>query len=53
MDIEGYEEKTLGEVLINAATEMLEHAEGHKKLCMDKVEFDDPSDPGDIVAGGL
>ena len=38
MDIKGYEEKTFGDVLIDAASEMLEHAEGKRKLRMDIVE---------------
>ena len=40
MNINGYENKTYGEVLIDAATEMLEHAEGKRKLRMDFVEIE-------------
>ena len=39
MDIKGYENQTFGEVLIGAATEMLEHAEGKRKLRMEVVEI--------------
>ena len=46
MNIKGYEDKTIGEVLINAATEMLEHAEGNKELCMDTVETEPDSEAG-------
>jgi len=40
MNEKGYEDKTLGEVLIDAATEMLEHAEGKRKLRMEMVEIE-------------
>ena len=40
MDIKGYEDKTFGDVLIDAATEMLEHAEGKRKLRMEIVEIE-------------
>jgi len=40
MDIKGYEEKSFGEVLIDAATEMLESAQGKRKLRMEIVEIE-------------
>ena len=40
MNIKGYEEKSFGEVLIDAANEMLEHAEGSRKLRMEIVEIE-------------
>ena len=40
MNIEGYENKTFGNVLIDAAIEMLEHAEGKRKLRMEIVEIE-------------
>ena len=40
MNIRGYEEKSFGEVLIDAATEMLENAEGKRKLHMEVVEIE-------------
>ena len=40
MDIKGYEDKTFGEALIDSAAEMLEHAEGKRKLRMEIVEID-------------
>ena len=40
MNIKGYENKTFGEVLIEAATEMLEHAEGKRKLRAEIVEIE-------------
>ena len=40
MNIAGYENKTFGEVLVNAATEMLDHAEGKRKLRMEIVEIE-------------
>ena len=40
MNIEGYENKEFGEMLIDAATEMLEHAEGKRKLRMEIVEIE-------------
>ena len=40
MNINGYKDKTFGEVLIDAATEMLEHAEGKRKLRMQTVEVE-------------
>jgi len=40
MNINGYENNSFGEVLIDAATEMLEHAEGKRRLRMDIVEIE-------------
>ena len=40
MNIKKYEEKSFGEVLIDAANEMLEHAEGSRKLRMEIVEIE-------------
>jgi len=40
MDIKGYEEKSFGEVLIDAANEMREHAEGRRKLRMEIIEIE-------------
>jgi len=40
MNMTGYESKTFGEVLIDAATDMLEHAEGKRKLRMDVLEIE-------------
>ena len=40
MNIQGYEDKTFGEVLIDSATGMLEHAEGKRKLRMEIVEIE-------------
>jgi len=40
MNINGYEDKSFGEVLIDAANEMLEHAEGRRKLRAEIVEIE-------------
>ena len=40
MNITGYENNTFGETLIDAANEMLEHAEGNRKLRMELVEIE-------------
>ena len=40
MDIAGYENRTFGEVLIDAANEMKEHAEGKRRLRMEIVEIE-------------
>ena len=40
MNIKGYENKSFGEVLIDAANEMQEHAEGKRKLRMDVIEIE-------------
>jgi len=40
MDNKGYEERSFGEILIESATEMLEHAEGKRKLRMEMVEIE-------------
>ena len=40
MNIKGYENQTFGEVLIDAAAEMQEHAEGKRKLRMDVIEIE-------------
>jgi putative transcriptional regulator len=40
MKIKGYENKKFAEVLVDAATEMLEHAEGKRKLRMEIVEIE-------------